>query len=134
MLNEMEQNCEWPCPNAIKEKVIFHLVKSLKIHNPTEPNLTGLESLVIHKLMNRADIQLSFRMEKRYGLALMTIRDFLELEYNIVDKFSNEKIRDRVWIKNEVSNLSDFCLVPKAFTDELEIIRNFKNRCSTKNK
>ena len=87
--------------------------------------------MVIHKMQSRSDIELAFYTEKKYGVTLITIREFLELEYQIASDFTNEAIRDRVWIKREVKNLDDYCLVPKSFKNELEIIQNFKKRCKT---
>ena len=123
------ESCIWPCPKVFDVPVSLHLVKCSKIHDPSKPHQVGLESLVIHKLKSKSDIELAFRCEKRYGTAIMTVKDFLELEYQIINNCTNTAIRDRLWIQREVVSLSDFCLIPKSFVPELETIREFQKRC-----
>ena len=121
--------CVWPCPKTNKNKAMLHFSKCAKIQDPSRNFQPGVESVVLHNMISRNDIQLAFANEKSYGTTLMKINSFLELEYPVRCNVSNEILRDRLWITENVGNLNDYCLVPLNFQNELKILRDFKLRC-----
>jgi hypothetical protein len=125
--------CRWPCSRTSVRKARLHFFKSNRISDPDRPIHDGLRSVQLRFLNSKDDIDFSFVMEKRYQTALMKIKDFLLLEYDVRDGINNKVLRDRTWIGEMVEKPENYCLVPKSFINELQIIKAFKNRCRSKN-
>ena len=120
----------WPCPKARDlNNARIHFSRCQQMSDFRTPLMSGLESVIIHTMQTRTDIAIAFQAERVYGVALMKIRDFLELEYQVRCDIHNSFIRDRVWLQKFVNNLDELCLVPKECVIEFNKIREFKNRC-----
>ena len=63
----------------------------------------------------------------RYGLANITIKEFLLCNYFVSDPNSLKTLRDRDWL-SELKSLEDYCMVPMSIKDEIPIISKFVER------
>jgi hypothetical protein len=68
-----------------------------------------------------------FAAEASYGITNVLIKDFLLLNYPIVDIKTRKVIRDREWI-SKLTVLNGHCYVPKHCRDEIPIIVEFLSR------
>ena len=82
-------------------------------------------------VLSKTDIDKLFMCEQRFGLSNVLIRDFLLLEYRVIENSENGEVsRDRDWIP-KLADLNGYCLVPNKIRDEIPTIKNYLARRKT---
>ena len=67
-------------------------------------------------------------MDQRFGLSNVLIRDFLLLEYKVIENDQSMEIsRDRDWIP-KLADLNGYCLVPNKIKNEIPVIKDYLAR------
>ena len=81
----------------------------------------------IHRVETKNEIDLLFMAEARYGIANITLKNFLLCDYAIADSDNFRVLRDRDWIV-QLDSLEDYCFVPNYVRDEIPIIKKYLTR------
>ena len=84
-------------------------------------------SLVFNEVKSEKDLTELFEANSIYGLSNMLLKDFLLLEYRILEPPGLTTARDRDWLR-KIKNMDGYVLVPTDVKNELNIVKAFINR------
>ena len=113
--NQNGIRCSDPCPRINRLQPICHF------------RLLQDKTMMVHGLKNNRDLDILFESNKRYGVSTVSIKEFLLLEYLIVDPETQKVSRDREWLP-KLQTLDGYCYVPKSVGTEIPVILEYLKR------